>query len=219
MSRPCERCNEVEVFRKRPFGRFPICEGCRDRQWETQLQVQRERRLSGEWQSHFDPAGKRYDYKKAWPPKCEYCHGEFVNKRRGSKTSVCPSCSLSHKEELKKKKTDRAKTEWLTNKPHLQRLSMARRLRTAGLDPEWYDRQEKKCGICSSEHPRGRGRWHIDHCHSCCEKGCAACVRGLLCHHCNVGLGNFKDNPTFLLSAINWLRDHPVRLSPDRMAV
>lgn len=30
-------------------------------------------------------------------------------------------------------------------------------------------------------------------------------VRGLLCHHCNVGLGHFKDNIELLNSALDYL--------------
>jgi hypothetical protein len=49
-------------------------------------------------------------------------------------------------------------------------------------------------------HPGGKGeRWHIDHCHTSNR------VRGLLCHNCNVGIGNFKDAPDLLRSAAAYL--------------
>jgi hypothetical protein len=31
-------------------------------------------------------------------------------------------------------------------------------------------------------------------------------VRGLLCHNCNKGLGNFRDNIEFLESAVSYLK-------------
>ena len=30
-------------------------------------------------------------------------------------------------------------------------------------------------------------------------------IRGLLCHHCNIGLGNFRDSTTLLSVAIEYL--------------
>lgn len=33
-------------------------------------------------------------------------------------------------------------------------------------------------------------------------------VRGLLCHHCNVGIGHFDDNIDLLQSAIDYLKKH-----------
>jgi len=43
-------------------------------------------------------------------------------------------------------------------------------------------------------------RLAVDHDHNTGE------IRGLLCHKCNVGLGNFQDNPELLLKAYNYLK-------------
>jgi hypothetical protein len=42
----------------------------------------------------------------------------------------------------------------------------------------------------------------IDHCHATGK------ARALLCHHCNVGLGGFKDRPDLLQAAISYLARH-----------
>ena len=63
-----------------------------------------------------------------------------------------------------------------------------------GITYDDYDRvlaeQNECCAICKSSKPKGRGRFHIDHDHTCCpgQKTCGKCVRGLLCHNCNVKL-------------------------------
>jgi hypothetical protein len=65
--------------------------------------------------------------------------------------------------------------------------------------------QKGKCAICGKffyERNKAMERYNkpnIDHCHKTNK------VRGLLCHHCNTGLGQFKDNTIFLKSAINYL--------------
>lgn len=74
---------------------------------------------------------------------------------------------------------------------------------TYGLTVEDYDAilssQDNKCAICKSDTPYGKGRFHVDHNHETGE------IRGLLCHYCNLALGNFKDNVSNLLSAIAYL--------------
>jgi len=59
-------------------------------------------------------------------------------------------------------------------------------------------KQNGVCAICGGP-PNGRGRYHVDHCHT------TGTVRGLLCHCCNLGLGNFKDTPELLVAAIDYL--------------
>ena len=95
--------------------------------------------------------------------------------------------------------------EW--SRANKARAKATRLLRQFGITPEQYDQmladQDGKCAICSGAEPGGHGQWHVDHDH---ETGV---VRGLLCHHCNVGLGHFKDNPDLLLMAGIYLTRQP----------
>ena len=75
-----------------------------------------------------------------------------------------------------------------------------------GITPDEYERifstQGGACAICGTTSPVGRGEFHVDHCHSTGK------IRGLLCHHCNVGLGNFRDSTQTLTQAISYLNLH-----------
>lgn len=58
--------------------------------------------------------------------------------------------------------------------------------------------QKGVCRICLLPPKEGKSL-NIDHCHK------TGRVRGLLCHNCNLGLGLFRDNPTILATAIEYL--------------
>lgn len=62
------------------------------------------------------------------------------------------------------------------------------------------EKQGGKCAICDTTEPGGKG-WHKDHDHV------TGIVRGALCHHCNLGLGNFKDSPELLAKASRYLTE------------
>lgn len=63
-------------------------------------------------------------------------------------------------------------------------------------------KQENKCAICGTEEAGGAyNTMKVDHDHKTGE------VRGLLCQHCNVGLGHFKDNTDNLMKAIGYLNE------------
>lgn len=69
------------------------------------------------------------------------------------------------------------------------------------------DEQNGVCAICGSADPGGQGVWSVDHDHSCCpaHSSCGACIRGLLCHRCNIGLGMFGDDPETMAAAIGYV--------------
>lgn len=63
--------------------------------------------------------------------------------------------------------------------------------------------QEHTCAICGTDNPGGRAkRFCVDHNHETGE------FRGLLCHSCNRALGLFKDSPTILSAALEYLTDN-----------
>lgn len=79
--------------------------------------------------------------------------------------------------------------------------------RTYGSDIKEYNRlltvQNDSCAICNSKEAKGKGHFHVDHCHLTGK------IRGLLCHNCNVGIGHFNDDTQKLLNAIKYLEGSP----------
>lgn len=64
------------------------------------------------------------------------------------------------------------------------------------------------CAICERINENGRAL-AVDHDHSCCpgSRSCGKCIRGLLCHRCNVSLGNMDDDPVRLRAAAVYLEE------------
>ena len=61
--------------------------------------------------------------------------------------------------------------------------------------------QNGRCAICEDDLVFKKGGASVDHCHR------TGRVRGLLCKHCNVGLGHFRDNVSRLENAIRYLEE------------
>lgn len=124
---------------------------------------------------------------------CRYCARCTQWKTKNSfyaKGSYCKSCQR-----------DYAKSHYYDNRA-------TQRAKRYGISEEEYqalfNQQEGRCFICNQQETRRRGstvfELSVDHCH---ETGR---VRGLLCHNCNVGLGQFKDDPRLLEEAITYLQ-------------
>jgi len=63
----------------------------------------------------------------------------------------------------------------------------------------WYNAQDGCCAICGEHETDLKKPLNVDHCHR------KDMVRGLLCHHCNVGIGYFRDSPERLRLTAKYL--------------
>lgn len=76
--------------------------------------------------------------------------------------------------------------------------------RKRGISPAQYfallEDQDHKCAICRIAFSPGKDtEANIDHCHA------TDVVRGILCGHCNRGLGLFRDSAEYLLEAAEYV--------------
>lgn len=123
--------------------------------------------------------------------------------------TYCRPCTNEVNKAWRKANPERAKeiqsrTKW-TSKRYENRRDYVLRY-TYGITLEDYRgrlaEQGGRCKICRSETAgENRETFVVDHCHSTGK------VRGLLCYGCNVGLGHFKDDPTRLIAASEYLKN------------
>ena len=123
-----------------------------------------------------------------------------------------------HAEWYKKNKEKRKLQieEYKNSQPNEWRKSIGRKfhLRTRyNISPQEYETklvaQDYCCAICGKDvidNVRNgiTVALSVDHCHTTNK------LRDLLCHQCNSGLGQFKDNIDVLQKAIDYLRKHMV---------
>lgn len=126
---------------------------------------------------------------EASDPKCARCGVSIAHRRRGS-VFCSAECKIA----------THANT-WMKNSPHYMRQYLY------GITKDEYEAmlasQDGRCAICRADEPGGKGGWHVDHCHN------TKVIRGLLCHHCNIGVGQFKDDPARLRAAADYLERTP----------
>jgi len=163
-------------------------------------QVEVECRECGKTFKYVKTTGRR----RFWcSTECKYKASEAAKRGRAPSTTRACACGSADVKRVGKPVCPECKVD--RRDPVLEAAKERRRtLRKYGLTQDDWDelveRQGDRCAICRTGTPGGRGQlWHIDHDHTNGD------VRGLLCHHCNVGIGNFQDDPKLLLAAIHYI--------------
>jgi hypothetical protein len=124
--------------------------------------------------------------------KCETCPTEFIPSNAIHR--FCSSCKIKRNEQCKK--TAPSYT------PENKKSLLLKRNYGISLDEynEILNKQKGCCKICDKHYSTFKKALAVDHDHSTGK------IRGLLCNHCNRGLGYFFDNLKLLENAINYLQ-------------
>lgn len=112
----------------------------------------------------------------------------------------CLRCGSGIKFSKRKGTCVRCHKQWRRDREKYNPKHNSALYRNWGITPEDYLRmcedQEWRCVICKDVPKKLVG----DHCHTTGK------FRGLICSHCNSGLGFFKDDPSRMQAAIEYLR-------------
>jgi hypothetical protein len=129
--------------------------------------------------------------------------------RKAGHTSPCMSA-----ENLANRRAYRRSHPHLESPESKKKSNRKYRISSYGLTQELFDSlleaQGNACGMCHESFKDGQ-LIHVDHDHSCCRRkgrSCGACVRGLLCHVCNIALGHIERRSAM---ARAYLNSPPVR--------
>ncbi len=193
----CHKCHETK----------PVSEFHKSSSQYTGLSSWCRKCTSDFTQAQRDVFVKNYDKSKV--PEHKFCRrcgktkpsSEFNNapSKRDGLMDWCRNCLNTHTKIQRSNLPESVKHE--------------KTVRRHGIDLDEYNRilesQNGVCAICGNpERVVANGKVRnlaVDHSHTPGNR-----VRGILCQECNHGIGNFKDNPVLLLSAIEYLRKYSV---------
>lgn len=169
-------------------------------------------KCSEAWQNKRRADAKRAEAEAryaAWAAETRYC-------ARGQCGKKLPVPAIGQGRHLTKycspecRKKDAA-ARWRMRSPHYMRQYLY------GLTRDQFEAllaaQDSRCAICGSPDwpaPVKSGSPQVDHDHGCDQghvsnRACASCARGLLCGHCNTGIGHLGHDPARLRAAADYL--------------
>jgi hypothetical protein len=138
----------------------------------------------------------------------------------------CLDCKRARERAYGRAYRDRHPEQKRQNARKYVRKDSVRRQRSAltlqgkyGLTPEQFEAklaaQGGKCPFC----PDGAeiSTWDVDHDHMCCpgSQTCGKCLRDILCHKHNIGLGYWEDDPDLLRRAAEYIETWRAAIKPD----
>jgi hypothetical protein len=120
-----------------------------------------------------------------------YNHKEYQKQWRETHKEYKKTWFQKHKEKYKKKYKESQKNSFL--------------VKNYGISIEQYNelflKQNGCCKICGRHQSEFKRSLAVDHCHDTKK------IRGLLCHHCNQGIGAFFEDILIMERAINYIKE------------
>lgn len=149
-------------------------------------------------------------------PACGQVKTEDMYHKSSSKRGVqahCKQCQKRRHRERRENNPELFRTYNLRAKAKARETGIDKvrlkrwRLKTMyGLEYDEYmamlQQQNRQCKICNKDLGDNTKHIHVDHCHV------NGHVRGILCHNCNKGLGNFMDDIDLMLKAVEYLKEN-----------
>lgn len=100
------------------------------------------------------------------------------------------------------KNYDRKRNQLESRKASLRRATFNREYNITSAEYQtMLEKQDFKCAICRSNGSTNKRAFCVDHDHVTGK------IRGILCDNCNVALGRFQDNESYLMAAIMYLKE------------
>ena len=129
---------------------------------------------------------------------CEYCDAEFNGHRK-----YCSDECMNEMNSLRSAARYYEDIEY--REKTMSRSYKAGLKHKFGMSEEEYikksDAQDNRCAICGAHQLELDRRMAVDHDHETGQ------IRGLLCNHCNLGIGFLKDSTDLLEKAQKYLLD------------
>ena len=179
----------------------------------------------------------RDEYGKVCPRCCVHMSWDCYHKNKAKPDGSavwCKACTKDYaaehnqKPDVRRRAAETALQRYHAQPPEVKDATYRKRIKDGyhmkqkyGVSPEQYqdklNSQNGVCAVCGKANRTSR-RLYVDHDHGCCggETTCGKCVRGLLCHRCNLGLG-FLESEGFLESALQYLRAYGKTFYIDRL--
>ena len=135
--------------------------------------------------------------------RCNKCgltkpRAEFGARPNGYSRTQCRACESENWKEWQRANPEKMKAQrWATNLRRWYGLTPAKY-------QEMLEAQNGLCAICKARpEDSTHGKLFVDHCAT------TGRIRGLLCNHCNAGIGHFLHENQRMLSAIAYLDSPP----------
>lgn len=135
--------------------------------------------------------------------QCKDCKSQLAREYRKNNPEKAKELDRKRGAKYREKSKDTRKIYYNKNKNKFKNRIILKKFGIS-LDDynKMFEKQKGCCGICNTHQSEFNISLAIDHCHTTGK------IRGLLCNHCNMGIGLFNENIKTLEKSIEYLKQY-----------